>query len=175
MSRFEFKDCTPEEQSEVPDTWVPPKGFIKSESNAYKITEFIISRKGAWSHENLTAATNALRDQLEWNYADLRSTKAKLQDLGIRQDAHASQDQKEADFEAKKKLAKDFLENGPFAKHRRQEQEQARWNAEHQTLYFTNGRIDHCGTDAARTEAIAKHQALDAAAARAATAKAKHK
>jgi hypothetical protein len=164
MSRFEFNDCSPEEKTEVANSWTSPQGLVQNDSNAHKVAAYIISRHGAWSAENLTTAVNALRGELEWNYADLRSTKAKLQDLGIRQEPHASQDQQEADFDKKKRLAKDFIENGPLAQRRRYEQEQKWWNAEHQTLYFKNGRVDHAGSEAARNEAIAAHRAADATA-----------
>jgi hypothetical protein len=114
---------------------------------------------------SFTQAVLILRDKLEWEKkGDQRSAKARLTELGIRPSAHASQADKDAELDAKIKLARDFIENGPQGQRRRYKEQQARWDAEHVTLYFKNGRVDHAGSETARNEAIAAHQAADVAA-----------
>jgi len=168
MNNLIFSALTQEQQMAIADGWTPPAGLILNERNGAIIRNYIIAKGAQWNDNSFTAAALILKDRLEWNYADLRSAKAKLQDLGIRPSAHRSQDDQEADFNAKKKLAQQFIEHGPLAQRRRHEENQRRYAAEHVTLYFERGPrrgcVDHAGSEIARNEAIARHKAADAAA-----------
>lgn len=165
MNNLIFSALTQEEQMAIAGKWISPAGLVLNEKNGAIIRDYIIAKAAQWNEHSFTQAALILRDKLEWEKkSDQRSAKARLTELGIRPSAHASQADKDADLDAKIKLARDFIENGPQGQRRRYKEQQARWDSEHVTLYFKNGRVDHAGSETARNEAIAAHQAADIAA-----------